>query len=201
MNAEDLERFDRANYDCLCATSMMLKQQINAIEKCVAEALRDDPEYLLVQTIPGIGPVHAAEIVLETDSIARFASEDQYFSYARVVPGSDNSGSRVRSKTSKQGNAHLRRVFGDAAVHAVNGHPDFARFHAQLLRRKKEAVAWAIVAKQIARGVYHVLSNREPYRGLKGGGLSRPKTCESMIIRRLNTAQTTSGDAAGGGQM
>jgi len=184
-SVEELEPVDRVNYECLTSTTRVLNEQICAIEKLVALTLRDDPDYLLVQTIPGIGPVHAAEILLETDSITRFASEDNYFSYARVVPGSNNSGDRVAHRTSRQGNGHLRRVFGDAAVHAVNQHPDFARLHARELRRKPEPIAWAIVAKQIARGVHHVLSNHEPYRGLKGAGLSKPKACQTMIMRKL----------------
>lgn len=189
QSPEDLEPVDRTNYESLSAIIAALERQITEIERTVATALAADPEYLLAMTIPGIGACHAAEIVLETDGVDRFGTEKQYFSYSRVVPGAYNSGNRTKTRRSKQGNGYLRRAYGDAAVHAIASNPDVARRFEQLSRRHPECQARTLIAKDLARGIYHVLRNREPYTGLKGRPLSQRKSTEPAILRKLEAAR------------
>ena len=126
--------------------------------------------------IPGIGKAVAFSIRLEVDDIARFASDRAFFSYCRLVPGADNSGDRVRHKRSRDGNRYLKLAFSHAAVRAIQYYPEVQAWYGSKRRKKPEAVARALVAKEIARIAYHVLRKQEDFNGrFKGKALSRTK--------------------------
>lgn len=192
-SADELELVDRASYDAAATMATALREQIGSIESLVASELAGDIDFLLLQTIPGIGPIHAAEILLESDGAARFASERKFFSYCRVVPGASNSGGRLAHKHGRQGNAYLRKALGDAAVHAIAQHSIVTELFKRWCKRYPEAQARTMIAKELARGAYHVMRNREAYRGLKGRALEKRKAAEPRILRAVDaiTARET----------
>ena len=159
--------------------SQLLKQQMKRIEHEVQPQLlpHDDVQRLL--WIPGIGALSALTIFLEVDGIERFPSDRQFFSYCRLVPGSNDSAERRRHKHSKDGNRYLKVVFTTAAIRAIQYYPEIRAFALSKAHQKNRHVARAIVAKEIARIVYHVLRSGEPFNGtFKGTQLSRTKRME-----------------------
>jgi transposase len=126
--------------------------------------------------IPGIGRVVAFTIWLEIDGIARFPSSRDFVSYCRLVPGAGNSGGKTRHKRAKDGNRYLKLAFSHAAVRAIQYFPEIGAFYRALCRRKPAAVARALVAKELARVVYYVLTKQEAFNGtFKGKPLTRTK--------------------------
>jgi transposase len=135
------------------------------------------PEVQRLLWIPGIGRVVAFTIWLEVDGIQRFPSARDFVSYCRLVPGAGNSGGRTRHKRTKDGNRYLKLAFSHAAVRAIQYFPEIRAFYQRLARRKPPVVARAVVAKELARIVYYVLTNQEAFNGtFKGSPLSRTKT-------------------------
>jgi transposase len=134
----------------------------------------DDVQRLLY--VPGIGKLSAFTIYLEIDGIERFVSDKHFVSYCRLVPGADNSNRRVHHRSSKDGNKYLKIAFSDAAVHAIQYYPEIKTFYQKLARRSSQAVARTVVAKELAKIVYYILKNKEPYRGFKGQPISRRKS-------------------------
>ena len=129
--------------------------------------------------IPGLGKINALTIYLEIDDIERFAHVRNFLSYARLVPGSDNSGGKTRHKRSKEGNRYLKLAFSHAAVRAIQHYPEVKSFYQKQLRRKPKAIARGMVAKELGKIVYHVLKSGEAYNGtFKGKMLSRCKLPE-----------------------
>ena len=64
----------------------------------------------------GIAFISAITIVAEIGDMMRFAHPTQLMSYAGMVPREHSSGERVRrGGMTKTGNAHLRRIIGEAA--------------------------------------------------------------------------------------
>jgi transposase len=59
--------------------------QIEIVEKRLQEKVKPHPDYALLTTVPGIGPILASVILLETGSIERFVSAGNFASYARCV--------------------------------------------------------------------------------------------------------------------
>lgn len=69
-----------------------------------------------LQALRGVKLLTAATIAIEIGSASRFASARQLMSYAGIVPSEYSSGSKQRrGPITKAGNAHLRRVVGEAA--------------------------------------------------------------------------------------
>jgi hypothetical protein len=95
-----------------------------------------------------------------------------------LVPAADNSNRSVHHRSSKDGNKYLKIAFSDAAVHAIQYYPEYKRFFQKRARRSNEAIARTCVAKELARIVYHILKNKQPYKGFKGQEISRQKSAQ-----------------------
>ena len=69
-----------------------------------------------LQALRGIALVSAVTIVAEVGKLSRFAKPRQLMGYSGVVAREDSSGARIRRRgITKTGNAHLRRIVGEAA--------------------------------------------------------------------------------------
>ena len=172
----ELDALGRLQAECHIEQAESLQAQIKRLEKALYPHLVPDDDVQRLLRIPGIGKTVAFSVRLEVDDIARFASERAFFSYCRVVPGADNSGDRVRHKRSRDGNRYLKLAFSHAAVRAIQYYPEVRAWYGTKKRRKPDVVARALVAKEIARIVYHVLRKHQDFNGqFKGVALSRPK--------------------------
>ena len=77
--------------------------QIEILEKEVQDRVKLRPQFRFLRTVPGIGPILALTIMLETGEIERFASVGNYASYCRCV------GSKKISNGKKKGQGRPRR--------------------------------------------------------------------------------------------
>jgi transposase len=162
----------------------LLQQQIKELERTLHPYLVPDATVQRLLRIPGIGKANAFTIRLEVDDIKRFASDRSFFSYCRLVPGADNSGERTRHKRSREGNRYLKMVFGTASVRAVQYYPEIRSWYQRKKRKKPDAVARSLVAKELARIVYYVWTKDEEFNGrFKGEVLSRVKQEQWPLLR------------------
>ena len=150
--------------------------QILALEKSLHPVFipNDDIQHLL--QVPGIGKLTAFTTYLEIDGIERFASDKHFASYCRLVPAADNSNRHVHHRSSKDGNKYLKIAFSEAAVHAIQYYPEYRAFYQRIARRSSQAIARTVVAKELAKIVYHLLKNKTDYTGFKGQPISRHKS-------------------------
>lgn len=171
------------------AQGRSLIQQRNAIEERAAELLSAHPDYRLLRSIPGIGPVNALAVLAEAGDLRRFRHHRQFLKFCGMDLATVQSGLfRGRSKISKYGNARLRRTLWLASQAAVlkpaNSFRDkFERYIAQDrhnpdLRRK----AYTAIAAKMARTIHAVIKSGEPYRpffeGVSPGG--RTPLCRAV---------------------
>jgi transposase len=148
----------------------LLQAQIEELEKALHPYLVPDEDVQRLLRIPGIGKVCAFTLKLEIDDIARFPSDRAFFSYCRLVPGAGNSGERVRHKRSREGNRYLKLAFSHGAVRAIQYYPEVREWYRRKKRKKPDPVARALVAKELARIVYHVLRKQEDFNGTSTAG-------------------------------
>lgn len=127
-----------------------------------------DEQVQHLREVPGIGVIGAYTILTETDDMRRFPCAKQYFSYCRLVPGAANSGGKSRHRSSKQGNRYLKAIYTEAAVRAVQWYPVVKAFYNKKTHRSGKRIARAIVAKELAKIVWHMLYYDQPYQGFKG---------------------------------
>ena len=173
----DLDDLYRLQAACHEAQIELLRQQIKTLEAALHPYLIPNEDIQRLLYIPGIGKINAFTLYTEIDGIERFPSARQFFSYCRLVPGAANTGTRTRHRSgSKQGNRYLKLAFSHAAVRAMQYYPEIRAFYRAKRRKKPERIARTLVALEIARIVYHVLSQQQDFNGLfKGKPLSRTK--------------------------
>jgi transposase len=172
----DLDAFGQLQAEAHLQQIELLHAQVKRLEKTLHPHLVPDDDVQRLLRIPGIGKACAFSIRLEVDDISRFASDRSFFSYCRLVPGADNSGERARHKRSRDGNRYLKLAFSNAGVRAIQYYPEVKAWYQSKRRKKPEAIARALVAKEIARIAYHVLRKQEDFNGrFKGRVLSRTK--------------------------
>jgi len=160
--------------------AMFLEEQMLALEKSLYPSLIPNEDIQRLLWIPGIGKMNAFTIMLEVGDVNRFESENNFFSYCRLVPKASNSAGKTRQKTTpKDGNRYLKLAFSDAAVHAIQHYPVIRKYNNTLLRKKNKQIARAIISKEIAGIVYYVLKNKTDFNNrFKGQELEHTKSLQ-----------------------
>lgn len=139
------------------------------LEKYFKARLRPTLTVQLLMSIPGIGDITGAIIAMETADIHRFADAKHYCSYCRLVPGAKDSGGKYSHRSgSKDGNQYLKYAFTEAAIKAMMFYPEIKQFAARLEKRATKAIARTVVAKELAKIVYYVLTRQQQFRTFKG---------------------------------
>ncbi len=148
---------------------VQLQAHIHQMEQAIEQEVDFSCELELLEPVPGIGLVTGWSILAEVGDIRRFPTDKQFASYCRLVPGSKDSGGRRRHKSgNKDGNKYLRLAFGQAAVIAYSRYRPVKKFYNKIKRRSGRKVARAVVAKELSKIVWHVLTKNQPYQGFKG---------------------------------
>ncbi len=144
-----------------------LTAQIKAVEAELAAVIATDDAWaasiVRLQSIPGVGLVTAAWLVVATANFTACASVEAATAYMGLAPHPWQSGSSVRGKPhiGHSGNARVRQALYMAAVSAVRCNPILRTFYARLkaagkaskvalcaVARKLLHLVWALIAKQ-----------------------------------------------------
>ena len=134
------------------------------LEQAVSTHCVKQKDYELVTGIGGIGKILGATIALETGSIKRFADAGHYLSYARCVNTKKISNGKTKGHNNrKNGNRYLALAFMQAAHLATIWEPRVKRFYQKKQARSHIMVAKKAVAAKLARAIYHMLNNQEPF--------------------------------------
>ena len=160
-----------AMFRMVLAEGRSLIAQRDLIEHRAEEALASHPDYRLLRTIPGIGPINALTILAEAGDLRRFRHHRQFLKFCGFNLSTQQSGIfRGQTKLSKFGNARLRRTFWIAGQVAIrqrdNSFRDkFERYIAKdrtdlHLRRK----ALTAIAAKVARTAHAVVKTGTDYR-------------------------------------
>ncbi len=143
----------------------------NQLESWARDALTENEDAQLLQTIPGIGPVLSLIILAEAGDLRRFGHHRQFLKFCGLDLAKSQSGmSRGREKLSKRGNSRLRYAFWLAGCVAIRMQENSLREKYQRyiqadptdpdLKRK----ALTAVAAKMAGIAYAVVKTGTPYR-------------------------------------
>jgi transposase len=145
-----------------------LGAQIELLEKRLQERLDERPEYALLTSVPGIGRILAAIILLETGPIERFRAVGNYASYARCVDSQHFSNGKKKGEGNvKNGNKYLVWAFVEAANFALRFNAEAKRFYERKKARTNNVVATKALAHKLARACFHILKERKPFDGTR----------------------------------
>ena len=152
-----------------------LIEQLAIIDKQIVEMNRHDPLARLLKTIPGIGDISARVILAEVGDIGRFPTDKSLVCFTGLTPKQHQSGNTMRTMgITKEGSAHMRWVYVQAAWIALRFDPALREFYERLEKEKGAAKAICAVAHKLVSATWHILNKRTPYRPQKPKAEGKP---------------------------
>jgi transposase len=141
-----------------------LGKKIELFEKKVLEKAKLKSGYKRLLTLPGVGPILALTILLETGDIARFPKVGCFTSYCRCVRAKRTSNGKCKgSNNRKNGNKHLAWAFVEAAHHAIACCPQAKAFYDRKKAHRNGALATKALAAKWAKAAYYVMKRQENF--------------------------------------
>ncbi|MFD2515998.1 transposase, partial [Pontibacter locisalis] len=157
-------------------TLQLYDAQLQSIRQEIKEVIAADAllqeKINKVTTIKGVGVLTAATVVAETNGFALFTNQKQLVSYAGYDVVENQSGNRVgRTRISKQGNSHIRRILHMPALHAMRRNVPVCRalFDRLTGKGKKKMLAYVAVQKKLLVLIYTLWKRDEAWQENKQG--------------------------------
>jgi transposase len=155
---------DRIAADSHLAVLRTVSAEITRLEEVACKAATLRPEFAILKTIKGVGPVLGLTIMLETGDIRRFPSVGDYSSYCRLVRTERlSNGKRKGAGNAKAGNRYLSWAFAEAAHFCVRFEPRAKRFYERKKAKTNGIVAIRATAHKLARASYYMLKDQVPF--------------------------------------
>jgi transposase len=155
-------------------TLQLYDKQLKAIKEEIKATVEQDTllqqKISKVTTIKGVGLLTAATIIAETNGFALFTNQKQLVSYAGYDVVENQSGKRNgKTRISKQGNSHIRRILHMPALHAVRRNVPVCKSLFERLRGKgkKKMLAYVAVQKKLLILIYTLWKKDEAWQESK----------------------------------
>ena len=153
-----------------------LNPKIAELTAAVEQEANQRPEVLRLMTHPGVGAITGLAYVQVIGTPDRFPCGKQIGSYIGLIPCEDSSAGKQRlGHLSKQGNALLRYLLGEAAQAATRCNPDWRRRYVHLAMRRHKNIAKAAMARKLAVRLYWMWRNGWDYSQLVSFGSNAGK--------------------------
>ncbi len=141
------------------------REQLNLIDKRIAEALDRHPDAALIRSLPGMGATLTAEFLAITGGIDRYPRGDQLAAAAGLAPVLKQSGKVRYLQRATAGDKALKRVFYQSAFVAITCDPASKTYY----RRKRSEgkthhQAVLALARRRVNVLHAIIRNRLPYQ-------------------------------------
>ncbi|OWK35273.1 IS110 family transposase [Fimbriiglobus ruber] len=146
----------------------LLGKEADAMQAAADALIAATPEMaadrVLLASIPGVGDQTASTVLAELPPVAHIPSAQAAAAYAGLAPREHRSGTSVRTRLSKTGNARLRKALYLPTLTAIRFNPLLKRFYDRLVaagKAKMQAVGACM--RKLVMICYGVLKNRAPF--------------------------------------
>jgi transposase len=159
-------------------SGLLLKQQLEVLrtlqtriaedEAALKQMLQDTPELAFIQSLPGMGPILAAVVLSEIDTIKRFPTAQKLCGYAGLCPTTSSSGGKThQGRLMSRCNKWLRWAFVEAAWVSVGCSPYFGdHYKRKRALGKKANTAILSTARRMARITWQLLTEQRAFESL-----------------------------------
>ena len=159
-----------SSFNCIQAYQKEIKLIEQAIEKCINGM--NPNAFLILKSIPGIGPVWASGMLSEIGDITAFHSSDALAKYAGLYWLKNDSGDFISedNQVSKVGNPYLRYYLGEAANSVRKHVPEYTEYYAKKyaeVTKHQYKRALALTSRKLVRLVFGLLVKNQLYTGEK----------------------------------
>lgn len=155
-----------------------LQDEITALDRRILVWHRENEVSQRLASIPGIGVLGATALAATLGDGSAFQSSRQLAAWLGLVPKQNSSGGKDRlGRITKQGDPYLRRLLVIGATSTLiraslgTGKPCLYPWAAALLQRKPYRLVSVALANKMARIVWAVLRNGQPYRPAPAAGI------------------------------
>jgi transposase len=155
-------------------TLVLLGRQLKELEAAILELVGHNEQMShqaeLLQSVPGIGPQTALQLICYTRCFSAFSNWRQLACYAGVAPFEYQSGSSIRGRTkvSHYAQKKLKSLLNMAALSAKRHDPELKQYFERKVAegKNKMLVVNAIRCKLIARA-FAVINRQSPFINLQ----------------------------------
>jgi transposase len=148
-----------------------MTSRIARLDEQIARVVDADSRARRLLTHPGVGPLTALTTVLVLGPIERFPDGKHVVSYVGLAPAINASADkRYLGKITKQGNALLRWVLGQAAPLAARADDDLRRRYFAILHRRGRPKAKVALARKLLVRLYVMLRDQVDYEEFRRRG-------------------------------
>ena len=141
-------------------------QLLTEVELFITRTVKvhDVNTFYRLRSVPGIGKILALVLLYEIHDIQRFATVQDFVSYARLVKCSkESAGQHHGFSGAKIGNVHLKWAFSEAAVLLLRQNPPAQKYLDRLASKHGKAKALSILAHKLGRAVYYMLKREQAF--------------------------------------
>lgn len=147
-----------------------LNECIKQVDQDILKVIKANKEYFtnytLIQSVTGIGPVSATEIIITTENFSKFDNHRQYACYAGIAPFKHQSGSSIkgRTKISSIGNKSVKSVLFMCAGTALQRDPELKAYYENRIERGKSKMSTInIIKNKLIARVFAVVKRQQPF--------------------------------------
>lgn len=157
----------RAALDYMISQMEFLRKELLSISNAIRKMMREQryrTNYYLLRTIPGIGPLTAASLLVEIGDVKRFPDFDHLNSFIGLLPMGHSSG-ETESKGTLTVRRHrqLRSDLVESAWTDKRTDPAMALYFHEQVKRKDSRIVIVKIARKLLNRIRFVLINQQPY--------------------------------------
>ncbi|WJH37709.1 IS110 family transposase (plasmid) [Aliirhizobium terrae] len=157
-----------------------LEKKITDVEAKVKAWQRNDQRSIRLNTIPGIGPIGSALLIMKTPAPELFKSGRQFAAWIGLTPKDHSTGGKLRlGGITRAGDEALRAILvngATAVIHHARRSGKASRWLAELLTRKPPKLAAVALANKMARIAWKLMVSGETYSARSGAVLKQCAT-------------------------
>ena len=163
-----------------------LNQRLASLDAEIAEVLADGAwasSAALLSTIPGIGLVTSAWLLVSTLNFSLCATPEQAAAYAGLVPLQRESGTSVRGRAQlgHGGNGRLRTALYLASLSATRYNPPIKVFYERLrMAGKPMKVARCAAARKLLHVAWAVVTKGQPFDATRAEQSAAPRAAVAL---------------------
>jgi hypothetical protein len=159
------DAFSAATVAFLAKELIHQRDAIEKLKRTLADAIKDDIGFRVIESIPGIGRWSALSLRIEIGLIDRFPSPEALTAYAGLDPRYHQSGDGLHTyHISKHGRRRIRAILYMCALSAITANPIIAAFYNRLIAAgKPKMVALVAVMRKLLHLVYACWFSDTPF--------------------------------------
>ncbi|MEO5984085.1 MAG: IS110 family transposase [Ferruginibacter sp.] len=157
----------RTALDFMIKQMEFLRQELLSISNAIRKMMREQrykTNYYLLRSIPGIGPLTAASLLVEIGDVKRFLTFNHLNSFVGLLPMEHSSGqSENKLSLTVRKHRQLRSDLVESAWTAKRTDPAMALYFQEQIKRKDTKIVIIKMARKLLNRIRYVLLSQQPY--------------------------------------